>query len=148
MRTIVTDEKTGVLGVKIMFRVKDAKDPNKIYHFFTEIAAYELTGYKFPGAKNKNKRLAAYVVTGKKPDQWSICHAETTASGYLTNAILHIDTDFINDKNIIDELVRKYHAYRKAGPITNEQREELNTLFKKSAKDPQDTKTSAPKGKK
>lgn len=135
MQTIVTDSKTGVLGAKIMFRIKEDKDPNKIYHFFTEIVAYELTKYKFPGAKNKNKRLAAYVVTGQKPDQWNICHAETTAGGYLSTAILQFDKDFVNDKEAIDALVRKYHEYRKAGPITEEQRKELNRLFKESAKD-------------
>ena len=35
MKTIVIDEKTGVLGAKIMFRIKGSKDPNKLYHFFT-----------------------------------------------------------------------------------------------------------------
>ena len=135
MKTIVTDEKTGVIGAKLFFKIKDYDDPDKIYHFFTEIVAYELTDYKFPGAKNKNKRLAAYVVTGKKEDKWDICRAETTADGYLSTAILQLDTDYVNDKSMIDALVKKYHEYKKAGPITAEQREELNRMFKESAKD-------------
>lgn len=135
MQTITQDSKTGVITAKIFYKVKDSEDPNAIHWFPTEVVAYELTNYKVPGKKNKNIRLAAYVVTGRKPEQWNICHAETTSGGYLSTAILTIDTDYVNDNATIADMVKKYHDCRKAGPITEEQRAELNRIFRESAKE-------------
>ena len=133
MKTIVTDEETGVLGAKIMFRIKGSKDPNKLYHFFTEIVASERTENQLPDTKSRRKRVNFYLVTGKKPDQWNVCYAETTANEYLISPLLKFVPDFSGaNKEAIDAIVKKYHEYRKAGPITQEQRDELNKLFAES----------------